>query len=299
MKKVIFLIIVVLFCATITGYSQSKHIKLFEEKANSILKMPINNKSSEAYNNLQREAKMKRYTYSDGRQKKKNDAIMNTIERRIFDSISIYEKRKEEFRLEQNRIASIRRDSIKLANETAEQQKQDSIIKSREIAAQKSQLFRDSVYQLNVSVEDFSVIQSKGNGTFNISPNTLARIFSKNATVESIVATFPKYSAYYADAKPNSRRERRYDVYRTDVKYVWGITLEYNPKTRKVISIVIDDPYTDKFKQRLLNAGYRWDSGSSMTATSFGHGYRSYWKKKGSPIFFSINDRIIKIFRFD
>lgn len=297
MKK-IFLILILIYL-TLSGYSQSKHIKLFEEKANSILKIPINNKSFEAYNNLQREAEMKRYTYSDGRQKKKNDAIMNTIERRIFDSIFIYEKRKEEFRLEQNRITSIRRDSIKLANEKAEQHKQDSIKISREIAAKKSQLFRDSVYQLNVSVEDFSVIQSKGNGTFNVSPNTLARIFSKNATVESIVATFPKYSAYYADAKPSSRRERKYDVYRTDVKDVWGITLEYNPKTRKVISIIIDDPYTRNYKQRLINAGYSFDDNTSMTATSFGHGYRSYWKKKGSPIFFSISGRTIKVFKFE
>ncbi|MDR2947588.1 MAG: hypothetical protein LBV71_00110 [Prevotella sp.] len=297
MKKVIFLIIVVLFCATITGYSQSKHIKLFEEKANSILKKPINNKSFEAYNNLQREAKMKRYTYSDGRQKKKNDAIMNTIERKIFDSISIYEKRKEEFRLEQNRIASIRRDSIKLANEKAEQHRLDSIKISQEQKKQKEVAIRDSIDMIRKNDPDFTVVKGTGSGTFSSSPNTLVRAFTKNATVESIVSTFQRYIAYYAKEFPDGRRERSYDVYKGNEHY--SVKLEYYTKTRKVTAIIIDDPYTDKFKQRLLNAGYRWDSGSSMTATSFGHGYRSYWKKKGSPIFFSINDRTIKIFRFD
>lgn len=116
MKK-IFLTLILIYL-TLSGYSQSKHIKLFEEKANSILKIPIDDKNYEAYNNLKHETEMKRYTYhSDGRQGKKNDAIINTIKWRISDSITLYDKRKEEFRFKERRIAiiadSLRKDSIK------------------------------------------------------------------------------------------------------------------------------------------------------------------------------------------
>lgn len=142
---------------------------------------------------------------------------------------------------------------------------------------------------------DFNVIKGTGSGTFSNSPNALARIFTKNATVESIVATFQRYRAYYAEEFSGGRRMRAYDVYKGKEHY--SVSLEYNATTRKVETIIIDDYYTDKFKQRLINAGYRFDSKTSMTATAFGHGYRSYWEKKGSPICFVFNDRIIKVFR--
>lgn len=155
----------------------------------------------------------------------------------------------------------------------------------------------DTIKQEAKQDPDFDVVEGKGSGTFSNSPNTLARIFTKNATVESVVATFQRYRAYYAEEFPDGRRTRSYDVYKGNEYYT--VKLEYNTKTRKVKTIIIDDPYTYKFKQRLLNAGYRWDSSSSMTATSFGHGYRSYWKKNGSRVCFVFDDRTIKVFRID
>lgn len=169
---------------------------------------------------------------------------------------------------------------------------EDTIKKEKENAVEEKTIGKEK------EDPDFSVIKGKGNGTFSDAPNTLARIFTSNATVESIVATFPYYIAYYANDKYTDRRQRSYNVNNGRKQY-YDITLEYDAKTRKVKTIIIDDPYTDKFKQKLLNAGYRWDSDSSMTATSFGHGYRSYWKKKGSRVYFVFNDRTIKVFRTD
>lgn len=96
----------------------------------------------------------------------------------------------------------------------------------------------------------------------------------KNANAKSIVSTFQRYRGCYAEEFPDGRRTRSYNVYKGNEYY--SVKLEYYAKTRKVKTIIIDAPYTDKFKQRLLNAGYRWDSRSSITATSFGHDYHSY-----------------------
>ncbi|MFT4224325.1 hypothetical protein [Dysgonomonas sp.] len=306
MKKLI--IIIFLACISITGYSQRKETKAFvNEKRMALDAMNVLNTSAQEYKNLMSAIESYSRTLS-----KRGDNVIPTVfiwdympknEQKVLyplylaarDSLSkrfAYDREIE--KLEKIRIQN-REDSIRHIKEKERQQIQDSLKIVQELKQQRKEAIRDSISQEKAKDPDFNVIESKGSGTFSNSPNVLAQIFTKNATVESIVATFQRYIAYYAEEFPGGRRERSYDVYKNKEHY--SVKLEYDAKTRKVNTIIIDDPNTDKYKQRLLNAGYRWDSGSSMTATSFGHGYRSYWKKKGSPIFFSINDRTIKVFR--
>lgn len=308
MKKLLF--VFCLFCLSITGYSQRKETKIFvNEKRATLDKMSVSKTPIEAYESLKGNVE----SYSRTLNKKwgnslpmefvwddmpkKDRMLLQSLYYSIRDSISerIYYD-KEIARLENIRIQQ-QNDSIKLAEEKAAKLYQDSIKIAQELKIQRDKAVRDSISQEKAKDPDFNVIDGKGNGTFTDSPNTLARIFTKNATVESIVATFQRYRAYYATEFPDGRRTRSYDVYNGNKHY--SVKLEYYAKTRKVKTIIIDEPYTDKYKQRLLNAGYRWDSSSSMTATSFGHGYRSYWEKRGSRICFVIDDRTIKFFRID
>lgn len=308
MKKLLF--ISCLFCLSITGYSQRKETKIFvSEKRATLDNMPVSKTSPEDYQNLRNVVENYSRTLNkkwgnslpmefvwDGIPKK-DKILLQSLYISIRDSISKrYYYDKEVARLENIRIQQ-QNDSIKLAKEKAAKLYQDSIKIAQELKIQRDKAVRDSISQEKAKDPDFNVIDGKGNGTFTDSPNTLARIFTKNATVESIVATFQRYRAYYATEFPDGRRERSYDVYKGNEHY--SVKLEYYAKTRKVKTIIIDAPYTDKYKQRLLNAGYRWDSSSSMTATSFGHGYHSYWEKKGSRVCFVFNDRILKVFRID
>lgn len=295
MKKIKCIILVILSCITITGYSQSKKTKKFVQRIEQELFSPNSVKPNYEY--AEKEIYAYYMTFIYGTKKQEDKKLLDSLQKRIADSITIKEERKREIFNREYRYRfiadSLRKDSIRIAV----QHFQDSIKVTQELKRQRDEAVRDSINQVKAKDPDFNVIEGRGSGTFSNSPNALARIFTKNATVESIVATFQRYRAYYAEEFPDRRRERSYDVYKGNKHY--SVKLEYYTKTRKVTAIIIDDPYTDKFKQRLLNAGYRWDGGSSMTATSFGHGYRSYWKKKGSPIFFSIDGRTIKIFRFE
>lgn len=164
-----------------------------------------------------------------------------------------------------------------------------------------SQITNNNKEVENITVEfidpDLKYIDGKGNSTFNDSPNTLARIFTKNATVESIIATFPKYSANSAEDNYTDRRTRIFHMGINREHRV--VTLEYNAKTRKLKTIIIDIYSPDRYKQKLINAGYNWNSKSSITATSFGHGYRSYWQKNGNRVGFVFDDNVVKIFRVD
>lgn len=308
MKKTF--IIICLFCLGITGYSQRKETKIFVSEKRAILdKMCVSKTTSEDYQNLINIVE----NYSRKLNKKwgnslpmvfvwddipkKDKTLLRSLYTSIRDSISKrYSYDEEIARLEKLRIQQ-QNDSIKLAKEKAARLYQDSIKVAQELKIQRDKAVKDSISQEKAKDPDFKVIKGKGNGTFSDSPNTLARLFAKNATVESIVASFQRYRAYYATEFPDGRRERSYDVYKGNEHY--SVKLEYYAKTRKVKTIIIDEPYTDKYKQRLINAGYRWDNSSSMTATSFGHGYRSYWKKNGSQICFAFDNRNIKVFRID
>lgn len=308
MKKII--TIVCLLCISITGYSQRKETKAFvTEKRATLDVMPVLKTSTQEYENLI--GTVERYARTLSKRgdntipiefvwdymPKNEQKALSPLYNAVRDSLSMrYAYDREIEKLEKIQLQH-REDSLRHIREKEYQRIQDSIKISQEQRKQKEVALRDSINKVKENDPDFTVIKGNGNGTFSNSPTTLLRVFAKNATVESIVATFQRYIAYYPTDFPDGRRERSYDVYKGNEHY--SVKLEYYTKTRRVKTIIIDDPYSDKFKQKLLNAGYNWDRNSSMTATSFGHGYRSYWKKKGSPIFFSINDRIIKIFRFD
>lgn len=87
---------------------------MFSERAKSLLAQPINDKYISFYRDLKSDAEKKQHIYW---KKKKESAILDTIEWRIVDSILLYEKRNKEFQLEQYRISlikdSLRRDSIR------------------------------------------------------------------------------------------------------------------------------------------------------------------------------------------
>ncbi|MEN9917790.1 MAG: hypothetical protein RL662_226 [Bacteroidota bacterium] len=297
MKKTF--VIICLLCLSITGYSQSKKTKKLVQRIEEELFSP--NSSSTNYESAEREIYAYYMTFIYGTRKEDDKKLLDSLEKRITDSISVRDERNRRIANQKFRskfIAdSLRKDSIRIVREVAKQHLQDSIKVVQELKRQRDEAVRDSINEIRAKDPDFDVVKGKGNGTFSNSPNILAQIFKKNATVESIVATFQRYRGYYAEEFPDGRRTRSYDVYKGNEHY--SVKLEYYAKTRKVKTIIIDDPYTDKFKQRLLNAGYRWDSSSSMTATSFGHGYRSYWKKNGSRVCFVFDDRTIKVFRID
>lgn len=94
-------------------HSQNQDVRAFSERAKSLLAQPINDKNIPFYRDLKSDAEKKQYIYW---KKKKESAILDTIEWRIVDSILLYEKRNKEFQLEQHRINlikdSLRRDSI-------------------------------------------------------------------------------------------------------------------------------------------------------------------------------------------
>lgn len=299
MRKIILLIAVMLSFMSIAGYSQSKKTKKFVQRIEEELFSPNSTKPN--YESAERERYAYYMTFIYGTRKKEDKKLLDSLQKRITDSISVRDARNREIEKQKFRsrfIAdSLRKDSIRIIREEAKQHVQDSIKVVQELKRQRDEAVQDSINRVRAKDPDFNVAKGKGSGTFSNSPNTLAQISTKNATVESIVATFQRYRGYYAEEFPDGRRTRSYDVYKGNEYYT--VKLEYYAKTRKVKTIIIDDPYTDKFKQRLLNAGYRWDNSSTMTATSFGHGYRSYWKKNGSRVCFVFDDRTIKVFRVD
>lgn len=201
MKKI--LIVVILACISLTFHSQSRKIKEFVIQTESILSLPINNQHIIAYENLQRDIKQNRYTNYGGHKKLKDQLALSNIEKRVLDSVSLQYKRKDAIQLkDQERIEVLRRDSITLASKIAEQYAQDSIRIVQELKEQKNRAIQDSINKVRSKGPDFKVIEGKGSGAFSNFPNTLAQIFKKNATVESIVATFQRYRAYYCCGIP-------------------------------------------------------------------------------------------------
>lgn len=304
MRKIILLITVILFCINITAYSQRKETKIFvSDKRATLDKMPVLKTSYEDYSLLK--ACVEEYARTLNKKwgslpiefiwddiPKKDRILLISLRSSIRDSIN----KRNQYDREMEKLEKIRlyqqNDSIRLAREKAKRLYQDSINEAQERKKHRDRAIRDSI---RAKDPDLNAASGKGNSTFSDAPNTLARIFTKNATIESIVSTFPSYSANSADGYGTNRRTRIYNM--SIGREARNITLEYDAKTRKVETIILYTHSPDKYKQILLNAGYRWDSDTSMTATAFGHGYRSYWKKKGSPIYFVFNDRIIKVFR--
>jgi len=115
MKKIF--IIILLTCLSLFSYSQSKEVLQIEADINSyILKNPIdNNQTFIYYRNLQNEINKIQNSYYK-KLKKKDNIVLDALNRKIADSIYIYLQREEELRkinLEKERRMQIITDSLR------------------------------------------------------------------------------------------------------------------------------------------------------------------------------------------